>query len=56
MQTWKSQHYDQNRHKICEKQCNYYDKNVDLVTNELVLVTNKRKKIPAKTELNYLQN
>ena len=31
MQTRKSQYYAQNRHKICEKQCNYYEKNVDFM-------------------------
>ena len=55
MQTRKYQHYAQNRHKVCEKQGNYYDKNVDFIL-EKRKISNIRKKNPVKIELNYLSN
>ena len=52
IQTRKSQHYAQSRHKIREKQHNYYDKNVDFIIKKDELVTNQKN--PVKIELNYL--
>ena len=43
IQIRKSQHYAQSRHKIREKQHNYYDKNVDFII-EKRRISNKQKK------------
>ena len=57
IQDKKSQRYAQNRDKICEKQYNYYDKNVDFV--EKKRISNTQKKSSSKNriiKLNYFPN
>ena len=48
-------HYAQSRHKIREKQRNYYDKNVDFII-EKRRISNKQTKNPVKIEPDYLPN
>ena len=51
IQTKKSQHFAQSRHKIREKQRHYYDKNVDFIIEKRRINNKQKKSSENRTEL-----